>query len=172
MAAFSTIRNLLFMKISQNTVVQLHYKLSDESGMLESSDQSEPLLYLHGHQNMLPAIEAALTDKAAGDTLQLVLTPGDAYGERREDAIQSVMVKHLQGAKKWKAGMSAVVQTEQGPRQVTIVKVGMFKAEVDTNHPLAGKTLTFNFEVLDVRAATDEEIAHGHAHGVGGHHHH
>jgi FKBP-type peptidyl-prolyl cis-trans isomerase SlyD len=120
---------------------------------------------------MLPAIETALTDKVAGDSLELVLTPADAYGERRADAIQSVMVKHLQGAKKWKAGMTAVVQTEQGPRQVTIVKIGMFKAEVDTNHPLAGKTLTFNFEIIDVRAASDEEIAHGHAHGVGGHHH-
>jgi len=66
----------------------------------------------------------------------------------------------------------AVVQTEHGPRQVQIVKVGMFKADVDTNHPLAGKTLKFNFQVLDVRAATAEEIEHGHAHGVGGHHHH
>ncbi|MBU2428656.1 MAG: peptidylprolyl isomerase [Gammaproteobacteria bacterium] len=160
------------MKITQNTVVQLHYQLSDENGLLESSAQSEPLLYLHGHQNMLPAIEAALSDKTVGDKLDLVLTPEQAYGERRDDAIQSVMVKHLQGAKKWKAGMSAVIETEQGPRQVTIVKMGMFKADVDTNHPLAGKTLTFNFEVLDVRAASDDEIAHGHAHGIGGHHHH
>lgn len=160
------------MKITQNTVVQLHYQLNDENGLLESSAQSEPLLYLHGHQNMLPAIEAALSDKTVGDKLELMLTPEQAYGERRDDAVQSVMVKHLQGAKKWKAGMSAVVETEQGPRQVTIVKMGMFKADVDTNHPLAGKTLTFNFEVLDVRAASDDEIAHGHAHGIGGHHHH
>ncbi|MBU2180709.1 MAG: peptidylprolyl isomerase [Gammaproteobacteria bacterium] len=160
------------MKITQNTVVQLHYQLSDENGLLESSAQSEPLLYLHGHQNMLPAIEAALSDKTVGDKLDLVLTPEQAYGERRDDAVQSVMVKHLQGAKKWKAGMSAVIETEQGPRQVTIIKMGMFKADVDTNHPLAGKTLTFNFEVLDVRAASDDEIAHGHAHGIGGHHHH
>jgi FKBP-type peptidyl-prolyl cis-trans isomerase SlyD len=172
MVTFSTIRNLYFMKITQNTVVQLHYQLSDENGLLESSAQSEPLLYLHGHQNMLPAIETALAHKTVGDKLDLVLTPEQAYGERRDDAIQSVMVKHLQGAKKWKAGMSAVIETEQGPRQVTIVKMGMFKADVDTNHPLAGKTLTFNFEVLDVRAATDDEIAHGHAHGIGGHHHH
>lgn len=160
------------MNISQNTVVQLHYALHDETGLLEDSQGGDPLLYLHGHQNMLPAIEKALEGKAAGDTLELTLTPGDAYGERREDAIQSVQVKHLQGAKKWKAGMTAVVQTEHGPRQVQIVKVGMFKADVDTNHPLAGKTLKFKFNVLDVRAATAEEIEHGHAHGVGGHHHH
>lgn len=68
--------------------------------------------------------------------------------------------------------MVAVVNTEQGQRQVTVVKVGMFKAEVDTNHPLAGKTLSFDIDVMDVRAASAEEIEHGHAHGVGGHHHH
>ena len=76
------------------------------------------------------------------------------------------------GAKKWKPGMVAVVNTEQGQRQVTVVKVGMFKAEVDTNHPLAGKTLSFDIDIIDVRAASAEEIEHGHAHGVGGHHHH
>ncbi len=160
------------MLISKDTVVQLHYQLSDDSGLLESSQGSDPLLYLHGHQNMLPAIEQALEGKSKGDTLELTLAPKDAYGERRDDAIQSVQVKHLQGAKKWQPGMMAVVQTEHGPRQVKIVKVGMFKADVDTNHPLAGKTLKFNFEILDVRAASEEEIAHGHAHGVGGHHHH
>ena len=160
------------MLISKDTVVQLHYQLSDDSGLLESSQGSDPLLYLHGHQNMLPAIEQALEGKSKGDTLELTLAPKDAYGERREDAIQSVQVKHLQGAKKWQPGMMAVVQTEHGPRQVKIVKVGMFKAEVDTNHPLAGKTLTFKFKVLAIRAASDEEIAHGHAHGIGGHHHH
>lgn len=160
------------MLISKDTVVQLHYQLSDDNGLLESSQGSDPLLYLHGHQNMLPAIEQALEGKSKGDKLELTLAPKDAYGERREDAIQSVQVKHLQGAKKWQPGMMAVVQTEHGPRQVKVVKVGMFKADVDTNHPLAGKTLKFSFEILDVRAASEEEIAHGHAHGVGGHHHH
>lgn len=160
------------MLISKDTVVQLHYQLSDDNGLLESSQGSDPLLYLHGHQNMLPAIEQALEGKSKGDTLELTLAPKDAYGERREDAIQSVQVKHLQGAKKWQPGMMAVVQTEHGPRQVKVVKVGMFKADVDTNHPLAGKTLQFKFDILDVRAASEEEIAHGHAHGVGGHHHH
>jgi len=130
------------------------------------------MLYLHGHQNMLPAIEQALAGKTAGDQLTLVVEPKDAYGERDENAIQSIQVKHLKGAKKWAPGMTAVLDTEQGPRQVKIVKVGMFKAEVDVNHPLAGKTLTFDLNVVSVRAATAEEVAHGHAHGAGGHHHH
>lgn len=160
------------MNISKDTVVQLHYKLSDANGLIEDSNAGHPLLYLHGHQNMLPVVEQALEGKTAGDQLTLVVEPQDGYGERDENAIQSIQVKYLKGAKKWAPGMTAVVETEQGPRQVKIVKVGMFKAEVDVNHPLAGKTLTFELNVVDVRAASAEEIAHGHAHGVGGHHHH
>ncbi len=159
------------MTITKDSVVQLHYRVSDASGLIEDSAKGEPMLYLHGHQNMLPAIEQALEGKAAGDELSLVVEPKDAYGERDDNAIQSIQVKHLKGAKKWAPGMTAVVETEHGPRQVKIVKVGMFKAEVDVNHPLAGKTLTFDLNVVSVREATAEEIAHGHAHGAGGHHH-
>lgn len=159
------------MIITKDSVVQLHYRVSDATGLIEDSAKGEPMLYLHGHQNMLPAIEQALEGKAAGDELSLVVEPKDAYGERDDNAIQSIQVKHLKGAKKWAPGMTAVVETEHGPRQVKIVKVGMFKAEVDVNHPLAGKTLTFDLNVVSVRAATAEEIAHGHAHGAGGHHH-
>ncbi len=159
------------MIITKDSVVQLHYRVSDASGLIEDSAKGEPMLYLHGHQNMLPAIEQALEGKAAGDELSLVVEPKDAYGERDDNAIQSIQVKHLKGAKKWAPGMTAIVETEHGPRQVKIVKVGMFKAEVDVNHPLAGKTLTFDLNVVSVRPATAEEIAHGHAHGAGGHHH-
>ncbi len=159
------------MQISENSVVQFHYSLTENGNELESSRNNAPLLYLHGHQQMLPKLEAALLGKSAGDTLEVTLAPADAYGERQADAIQSVQVKHLQGAKKWKAGMTAWINTAQGERQVTIVKMGMFKAEVDTNHPLAGKTVTFHIEILAVRDASAEEIAHGHAHGEGGHQH-
>ncbi|MFC0048041.1 FKBP-type peptidyl-prolyl cis-trans isomerase [Rheinheimera tilapiae] len=160
------------MIITQDSVVQLHYRVSEAQDLIEDSASGEPMLYLHGHQNMLPAIEQALAGKAAGDELTLVVAPKDAYGERDENAIQSVQVKHLKGAKKWAPGMTAIIETEQGPRQVKIVKMGMFKADVDVNHPLAGKTLTFELKVVSVRAASAEEVAHGHAHGVGGHHHH
>ena len=160
------------MIITQDSVVQLHYRVSEAQDLIEDSASGEPMLYLHGHQNMLPAIEQALAGKAAGDELTMVVAPKDAYGERDENAIQSVQVKHLKGAKKWAPGMTAIIETEQGPRQVKIVKMGMFKADVDVNHPLAGKTLTFELKVVSVRAASAEEVAHGHAHGVGGHHHH
>ena len=115
------------MQISDNSVVQFHYTLTDVSNgasvELESSNGSHPLLYLHGHEQMLPALEQALSGKAAGDKLEVTLTPTEAYGERDENAIQSMQVKHLMGAKKWQPGMTAVVQTEQGQRQVTIVEI-------------------------------------------------
>ncbi|WP_440877461.1 FKBP-type peptidyl-prolyl cis-trans isomerase [Thalassotalea sp. PLHSN55] len=164
------------MKITDKTVVQFHYTLKDEAGVeLESSHGSDPLAYLHGYKNMLVGVENALTDKEAGDKFSVTLQPEDAYGERQEGAEQRVPVKHLQGlptpSAKWKKGMSAVVNTEQGQRQVTVIKAGKFMVTVDTNPPLAGKVLTFDLEVVDVRAATDEEVEHGHAHGVGGHQH-
>lgn len=163
-------------QISDNTVVQFNYTLTDTEGkQLESNYDSEPLAYLHGHKGMIPAIEAELAGKAVGDKVSITLTPDLAYGERREGQEQRVPLKHLQGLPKgsrsWKPGMVAVVKTDQGMRQVTVVKPGLKMVVVDLNHPLAGKTLTYDIEVVSIRAATDEEIAHGHAHGVGGHHH-
>ncbi|GHF01304.1 FKBP-type peptidyl-prolyl cis-trans isomerase [Thalassotalea profundi] len=160
------------MKITDNKVVQFHYTLKDEAGEeIENSYESDPLAYLHGHKNMIVGVENALTGKEAGEKFSVTLQPADAYGERQEDAIERVPAKHLQGATKWKPGMTAVVNTEQGQRQVTVVKAGRFMVTVDINPPLAGKVLTFDLEVVDVRDATDEEVEHGHAHGVGGHHH-
>lgn len=164
------------MKITDKTVVQFHYVLKDEAGQeLESSHGNDPLAYLHGANNTLVGLEKALTDKEAGDKFSVTLQPEDAYGERQEDMVQRVPVKHLEGLPsknaKWKAGMIGVVHTEQGQRQVTVLKAGKFMVTVDINPPLAGKVLTFDIEVVDVRAATDEEVEHGHAHGVGGHHH-
>jgi len=160
------------MQIEQNTVAQFTYNLKDDAGSeLESSETGHPVAYLHGHNNMLEGLEKSLEGKSAGDSFSVTLAPADAYGERHENSEQRVPIKHLQGAKKWKPGMVANVQTEQGQRQVTVVKAGKFMVTVDTNHPFAGKTLTFDVEVLDVREATAEELTHGHAHGVGGHHH-
>lgn len=159
------------MQISNNSVVQFHYTLSDANGEIESSHKHDPILYLHGQPGLIDGLVHALEGRQAGDNFSVTLAAEQAYGPRLENAIQKVQVKRLQGARKWKPGMIAVIETEQGPRQVTIVKVGLSQAEVDSNHPLAGKDLTFAIEILDVREATQEELAHGHAHGVGGHHH-
>lgn len=160
------------MTIAKDKVVQFHYTIMDLDGKeLESSKGHDPAAYLHGHSNMMPGIEKMLEGKDVGETVEAQLPPADTFGEKLENAQQRVPVKHLQGAKKWQAGMTAIVHTEQGQHEVTILKVGKFMATVDTNHPFAGRTLKFALTVEAVRDATQEEISHGHAHGVGGHHH-
>jgi len=160
------------MPIEKNQVVLFHYSVRDEQdNVVEDSHGGEPNAYLHGHGGIIKGLEEALEGRDAGDTFSVTVTPDKAYGSRKPDAIQRVPIKHLMGAKRWKAGMVAQVQTEQGPRHVVVAKVGHKFADVDTNHPMAGRTLTFDIEVIDVRAATPEELSHGHAHGPGGHHH-
>lgn len=160
------------MNISQNTVVQFHYTLKDESGAsLESTSGSDPVTYLHGHNNLLPGLENALEGHGTGDKLSVTLSPDDAFGEPRADSHLEVPLDHLMGATEWEAGMVAVVNTNHGQRQVTVVRVEENVATVDTNHPLAGKTLVFDVDVIGVRAASHEEVSHGHAHGEGGHQH-
>lgn len=159
------------MKIEKNVVAQFHYNLSDQNGEIETSRDGDPVAYLHGHKNIIDGLQEALEGKGEGDTFTVTVAPEQGYGLRNEDAKQRVPLKHLVGAKKWRKGMVAQVQTEQGLRQVTIIKVGKFNADVDSNHPLAGKELTFDVEVISIREATKDEISHGHAHGVGGHQH-
>src|SRR5690554_5577817 len=159
------------MQIAKDTVVQFHYTLSDANGEIETSRPHDPVLYLHGQAGLLDGLVEAMEGRSAGDSFSVELPVDKAYGAVQPNAIHKVQLKRLQGAKKWKPGMLAVIQTEQGPRQVTVVKVGLSQVQVDSNHPLAGRDLKFDVEVIDVRPATAEELAHGHAHGVGGHQH-
>lgn len=159
------------MSIGKDSVVQFHYTLTEAGTELESTKGSDPMAYLHGHQNIISGLEKAMEGKGEGDTFSVTVEPAEAYGERKDDLTQRIPLKHMQGAKKWRPGMVAWVETDQGHRQVTVTKVGKFNADCDLNHPLAGKTLTFDVEIVEVRPATEEEKAHGHAHGVGGHHH-
>jgi FKBP-type peptidyl-prolyl cis-trans isomerase SlyD len=160
------------MQIAKDTVASFHYQLSEVGGSFsEDSREDHPVAYLHGHDNILPGLEAVMLDKQAGDKVSVTLAPEQAYGVRNPSLQQRMSIKHLKFAGKLKAGDIAWIETDAGPRQVTVIKPGKFMAEVDTNHPLAGKTLIFDVEVVSVRAATEEEIAHGHAHGDGGHHH-
>ncbi|MFT6284724.1 MAG: FKBP-type peptidyl-prolyl cis-trans isomerase SlyD [Arenicella sp.] len=163
------------MKISKGTVVQFYYRIKDLDGKeIESNFNDQAVAYLHGYNNMMPGIEKSLESMSKGDLLEAELEAAETYGEIQADSEQRISVKHLLSAEKkpkWKAGMTAVVNSEQGQREVTLIKVGKFMVTIDTNHPLAGQTLQFEFQVEDVRAATDGEIEHGHAHGAGGHHH-
>lgn len=162
------------MKIEQDKVVSFHYTLTGESGdTLDSSRQrGEPMQYLHGASNIIPGLEKAMEGKAAGDAFEVVVPPGEAYGERREANVQRVALKKLGvEARQLQPGMILNLQTNQGPAQVTVLKVGRFNVDVDANHPLAGQSLNFDVEIVEIRDATDEEREHGHAHGPGGHQH-
>ena len=163
------------MTVSKNMVVQFHYRLSHNGEELESSHGGDPMAYLHGHANIISGLESEMEGKDTGDIFSAEVPAAKAYGTRHENAVQRVPIKHLMGDKKQlarlKPGMTVGINTEQGARQATVVKAGKFNVDVDTNHPLAGKDLTFDVEIISIREATEEEIAHGHAHGVGGHHH-
>jgi FKBP-type peptidyl-prolyl cis-trans isomerase SlyD len=162
------------MQISKNKVVQLAYQLyNDQDQLIEASDEGQPQLYLHGHNGMMASVEQALEGKQAGDTLSLPLAPEQAFGVREETKAARVPIKHLVNApKRLQPGMIVSVNTDQGAVPATIIKVGKFNVDIDTNHPMAGQHVRFELQVLDVRDATAEEIDHGHAHGPGGHHHH
>lgn len=159
------------MNIEHNKVVQLHYTLTENNQQLETTKDGDPVLYLHGHNNMLAGIENGLEGKQAGDSTTIVLEPKDAYGEAKEAAPRRIPRKHILTKGKLKPEMIVDVNTTEGPVPAKVLKVGLKTVDVDTNHPYAGKTLTFEIEVIDVRDASQEEINHGHAHGIGGHNH-
>lgn len=160
------------LTVSKNRVVTFHYTIRNGSNeILETTRDGDPIALLHGHGQMLPGIENALRGHGSGETLEVTLAPEDAYGERREDLTQRISKKYLPKNQKLRPGMTVRVNTERGPRTVTVLKVGNKMVDVDLNHPFAGETLTFELELTDVRDATPEELAHGHAHGKGGHQH-
>jgi FKBP-type peptidyl-prolyl cis-trans isomerase SlyD len=163
----------LFMQIEKDKVISIFYHLRDAGGEpLENTQDGIPLAYLHGHNNLLPALEKALEGHQTGDKFSITLQPEEAYGPVREGAAQRVPIKHLLGnPKRLRPGMLVRVQTDRGAISARVLKVGKFMVDVDLNHPFAGKTLIFDVEVTAVRDASVEEIAHGHAHGEGGHHH-
>lgn len=159
------------MQIEDKNVVTFHYILSNSQGeQIESSRDREPMVYLHGAGNIIRGLEKAMAGKEVGERFEVTVQPAEAYGERNENGVQRISAKHFRNAGRLKVGQPVVLETNQGEIQVTIVKVGRFNVDVDRNHPLAGQTLTFDVEVKDIREATPEEVAHGHAHGPGGAH--
>jgi FKBP-type peptidyl-prolyl cis-trans isomerase SlyD len=159
------------MKIEKDRVVRFHYAVAEQGAEpMESSHDREPLAILAGHGNIIPGLEKAMEGHEAGDKFAVDVPAAEAYGEKREGLGQRVPKKHF-GAQRLEPGMQVVLNTNFGPRAVTIEKVGMSVVDVDLNHPMAGKDLHFDIEVVDVREATAEELEHGHVHGDGGHHH-
>jgi FKBP-type peptidyl-prolyl cis-trans isomerase SlyD len=159
------------LQIGKDKVVSFHYRLYEQDTLLEDSEKSEPMLYLHGHDGLFKHLEDALDGKQKGQSVDVTLSPQQAYGVRQEVPLKRVPIKHLMPKRKPRVGDVFQVNTDNGQRQVVIRKIGKFNVDVDTNHPLAGKTLRFQINIEDVRDATDEELSHGHAHGAGGHQH-
>lgn len=160
------------MKIEKDHVVRFHYTVSEAGGdVIESSRDREPVAALIGRRNIIPGLDDAMLGHAPGDVFSVTVDPEQAYGARQDNLRQRVPKKFFRDPRHLKAGMSTVVQTRQGPRMVTVEKVGMSVVDIDLNHPMAGKRLTFDIEVVEVRAAEEAEKAHGHVHGAGGHAH-
>jgi len=160
------------MQIKQEKVVAIHYTLTNNSGeVIDSSEGKDPLYYLHGFGNLIPGMEEGLEGKAKGDKFELKISPEKGYGVRDDRAVQEVPLTAFGGADV-KVGMQFQASGEGGhPIVVSVTKVEGDNVTVDANHPLAGVELNFKVEVMDVRDASGEEIAHGHVHGPGGHHH-
>lgn len=158
------------MKIEKNTAVTLKVKVSDAAGKL-IDDGSHPTVYLHGdYENTFPKIEAALDGQEPGYEVTLTLAPEDAFGERDEALLTTIDKKNFPPGVK--VGGQLQGRGEDGQERVfNVVKIKGPVVHLDGNHPLAGLTLRITAKVLDVRAATAEEIAHKHVHGEHGHHH-
>jgi len=160
--------------VADRAVVSMHYSLKDPEGeVLDTSEGEEPLTYLHGAGNIVPGLERELEGKSVGDKLQVVVKPEDGYGVRSGPEPQKIPLSDFPDDAELEAGMQIVAQ---GPNNemfpLWVVGVGEDFAMLDHNHPLSDVTLHFDVEITKIREATEEEVAHGHPHGPGGHHDH
>jgi FKBP-type peptidyl-prolyl cis-trans isomerase SlyD len=157
--------------IQNDSVVNFNYTLTNAAGEVLDKSQGEPLVYLHGAHNIVPGLENAMLGKQVGDKFKVTVEPEEAYGEYQAEMVQEVPRNMFQGVDDIQAGMQFQAQTDDGVQVVTVKDVTPELVIVDANHPLAGQALTFDVEVVAIRVATAEELEHGHAHGIGGHHH-
>ncbi|NOQ75168.1 MAG: peptidylprolyl isomerase [Crocinitomix sp.] len=159
------------MIIANESVVTINYTLKNDTGeILDTSEGREPLVYLHGVNALIPGLENELAGKTTGTELKVVITPENAYGTRRDELVRVVAKEGFQGEEELEVGMRVQLDTEHGPAIALVTKVEE-EVTLDLNHPLADMTLHFDVEITEVRAATKEEIEHGHVHGEGGHQH-
>jgi FKBP-type peptidyl-prolyl cis-trans isomerase SlyD len=163
------------MKITKDTVVTVLYKLSDaQDNLIE--DGQEPMVYLHGgYENTLPKIEEALEGKELGYHATIQVEPEDAFGDYDADLVKVEqrinLPTPLEVGMQFEGTPDEVEDGESDALIFTVTDIADDKVVLDGNHPLAGMALRFTLDVVEVRAATEEEIAHGHVHGAHGHHH-
>lgn len=152
------------MQIANNSVVAMDYTLTDQEGqVIDTSEGREPLVYLHGHNNIIPGLEKALTGQEAGAEMDVVVQPAEGYGEYREELVQAVPRDAFAGVDKVEPGMSFRAESNAGPMNVIVREVSDDSVTVDGNHSLAGQILNFKVAIRSVREATAEEISEGRA---------
>ncbi|PRD20653.1 UNVERIFIED_CONTAM: slyD [Trichonephila clavipes] len=156
------------MIVAANKVVKMHYSVLDNNkNTIDNSFDGEPLVFIVGTGFLIPGLENALLGKEAGDTFSVTVEPEQGYGERHDDLMQAVPKSMFEGME-IEVGMQFRATTDAGDQSVMIIEIQDEDVIVDGNHPLSGITLHFDVEVLEVRDATEEELAHGHVHGEGG----
>ena len=161
------------MQILEQKVVTMNYEVVDDQGQLiDRSEEGGPLAYIHGNGQLIPGLETALEGRGKGDKIAVDVPPEQGYGERDEEGVQTVARNQFDDSVEIEVGMQFEAQDDDDGHQiVTVVAVDGENITLDTNHPLAGKNLRFEVEILDVRDASAEELSHGHVHGPGGHDH-
>lgn len=156
------------MKIADKTVVKMHYSVMDQNqNAIDSSFDNEPLEMIIGSGFLIPGLEKALLEKTVGDKFTVDVPAIDGYGERHEGLMQAVSKDMFEGIEV-EVGMQFRATTDQGEQSVTVIEIQGDDVLIDGNHPLSGIDLTFDVEILEVRDATEEELAHGHVHNAGG----
>lgn len=157
------------MAIVEKSVVGINYLLKNDAGEeIDGSEEGEPLLYLHGFNNIVPGLEEALSGKDVGDQISVVVPPEKAYGEKKQEMMGKVPRSAFEGMGELKPGMRFDAEGEEGRRiMVVIEEVGEEEVTINGNHPLAGETLHFDVTVESIREATQEELDHGHVHKTG-----
>jgi FKBP-type peptidyl-prolyl cis-trans isomerase SlyD len=158
----------MVMSIEDNKVVTLEYTVTATTGeVIDSSEGTEPLVYLHGAQNIVPGLENALAGKTVDDAFVVTVVAADAYGEKSDEMMQQVPASAFEGVDNVEVGMEFHADTPQGPMPIIVTAVEDDMVTVDANHPLAGRDLIFDVKITDVRDATEEELENGHIHGPG-----
>lgn len=158
--------------ITKNAVVTLRYVLQDPDGqVIDSSAESGPLTYLHGTGAIVPGLEDGLEGHVQGEHLHIAVPPERAYGFHDPDRVDTLPVSVLDPSGAIEVGMMFESESENGIVVATVTAIEGQNAKLDANHPLAGVELHFDVDIVLVRDATEEEIAHGHPHGEGGHEH-
>lgn len=160
------------MQIQKNKVVAIDYKLTNANGeLIDSSANQGPLYYIQGIGNLIPGLEKELEGKTKGQNIKVTIAAKDGYGEINPSLCQEVPRTQFESTEGLEIGMQFEVETEQGELVVAVTKIEGDIVTVDGNHPLAGVELHFDVTIKDIRDASAEELAHGHVHGEGGHHH-